>query len=365
MLVVSLPMVLRLPGQAQAFADGSAWLYAAPPAWFLGVERWLSGDAGTAPLRGLAEIGGVALAIAAGLAGGSYVVLYRRFERVMSSASHGDARSLRRVTWMPGGWLVPAATARLRPVFDGTRTFTRLTLRRSVLHQGIVIAVSAAGVGLVVNTLIAADLAGWLPRRGRPGVALTAAVIWAPFAWMFVASLAVRLALAVPIEPRANWVFRMTEQHAERIEQLDAALHTVRRLGAIVPLAALAPLEWLVLGREAIGVVMVALLFGWLLVEILMRNWARIPFTCSYIPGKGFVPQTVLTGLLSFVVFTTAGAVLARVTLTGHRAAFALDAILFALVLALRRYRRSRWTETPLAFEDQLPADVNPIRLLE
>ena len=196
-------------------------------------------------------------------------------------------------------------------------------------------------------------------------MALTAAVIWAPFAWMFVASLAVRLALAVPIEPRANWVFRMTEQHAERIEQLDAALHTVRRLGAIVPLAALAPLEWLVLGREAIGVVMVALLFGWLLVEILMRNWARIPFTCSYIPGKGFVPQTVLTGLLSFVVFTTAGAVLARVTLTGHRAAFALDAILFALVLALRRYRRSRWTETPLAFEDQLPADVNPIRLLE
>ena len=419
-LVVSLPMVLRLPGQARAFADGSGWLYAAPPAWFVGVERWLSGDAGTALLIRLAEIAGAALAIATGLAGGSYLVLYRRFDRVMSRPPQGDERLPRRFRWMPGGWSFPAftargespsafgerripprgvaqrsntpgilafrawrsgrlvrlgattdfhhgllATARLRPVFDGTRMFTRITLRRSVLHQGIVVALTAVGVGLVVNSLMAADLAGWISTRGRVGVALTASVIWAPFALMFVASLAVRLALAVPIEPRANWVFRMTEQHAGRVDQLDAALHTVRRLGAIVPLMAIAPLEWLVLGRDAIAVVAVALLFGWMLVEILMRDWARIPFTCSYIPGKGFVPQTVLTGLLSFVLFTTAGAVLARVTLTGHRGAFAFDAILFALVLALRRYRLSRWTDTPLAFEDQLPADVNPIRLLE
>ncbi|MEP7305094.1 MAG: hypothetical protein ABJA98_06215 [Acidobacteriota bacterium] len=366
LLIVSLPMVLRLPGQARAFADGSAWLYAAPPAWFLGLERWLSGDAGTAPLIHLAEIAGAALTIAAGLAGGSYLVLYRRFDRVMSRPPQGDAQSPRRFRWMPGGLSSPATTtARRRPVFDGTRMFTRITLRRSVLHQGIVVALSAVGVGLVVNNLMAADLAGWMPRRGSAGVALTTSVIWAPFALMFVASLAVRLALAVPIEPRANWVFRMTEQHAGPVDQLDAALHTVRRLGAVVPLVAIAPLEWLVLGRDAIGVVAVALLFGGLLVEILMRDWARIPFTCSYIPGKGFVPQTVLTGLLSFVLFTTSGAVLARVTLTGHRAAFALDAMLFALVLALGRYRRSRWTDTPLAFEDQLPVDVNPIRLME
>jgi hypothetical protein len=42
------------------------------------------------------------------------------------------------------------------------RSFTAITLRRSVLHQGIVVALSAVGLGLAVNTLINADLMGWL-----------------------------------------------------------------------------------------------------------------------------------------------------------------------------------------------------------
>ena len=67
--------------------------------------------------------------------------------------------------------------------------------------------------------------------------------------------------------------------------------------------------------------------------------------------------------MLSFVGFTTAGALLARFSLTGHPASFALDAIVLAGVLALRRYRLLTWKDTPLAFEDQLPTEVNPLRL--
>jgi len=357
-LVISLPLLLRLPGQARAFADGSPWLYVAPPAWFLGVERWLLGDESRAHVIRLAQIAGVAVTLASGLAVGSYVLLYRRFDRVVLRPSQGSAGSTRRVAWNP--WSRPV---RSRPVFVGTRMFTLITLRRSVLHQGILVALSAAGAGLVVNSLVAADVAGWLANGGEASAALVASVIWAPFALMFVASLAVRMALAVPIEQRANWVFRMTEQDEARAGQLEAAVHTVRRLGTTSPLLLMAPLEWLVLGRDAIGVVVVALLCGWLLVEILMKDWARIPFTCSYIPGKGFVPQTILKGFASFVTFTTAGAVLARFTLTGHPVSFALNAILFAGALALRRHRLNRWKDTPLAFEDQLPTDVNPLRL--
>ena len=171
------------------------------------------------------------------------------------------------------------------------------------------------------------------------------------------------MALVVPIEQRANWVFRMTEEDDARADQLDAAAHVVLQFGAISPVVLMFPLEWLVLGREAIGVVVVALLCGWLLVELLMKDWARIPFTCSYIPGKGFVPQTILTGLGSFVAFTTAGAGLARLSLTGHRGSFALNGLLFAGVLALRRHRLNKWKNTQLAFEDQLPTEVNPLRL--
>ena len=247
-------------------------------------------------------------------------------------------------------------------MFVAVRTFTLVTLRRSVLHQGILVALSAAGAGLVTNSLIGAGVAGWLVGDARASRALLTSVLWAPFALMFVASLAVRLALAVPIDQRANWVFRITESDGARVEQLDAAVHTVRRLGVVVPLLLMAPLEgWCWAG--AIGASAVALLCGWLLVEILMRHWARIPFTCSYIPGKGFVPQSILIGFSSFVFFTTAGSGLAWGSVIGRPEAFVLDAMLLAGVLVLRRRRLLARHATPLAFEDQLPVEVSPLRL--
>lgn len=358
LLVVSLPLVLRLPGQARSFADGSSWLYIAPPAWFLGVERRLLGDHSRAHFIRLGQIAGFATTLAIGLAAGSYLILYRRFDRVMLRPAQGGVRATRRVTW--NRWRGPV---RSRPVFVGIRLFTMMTLRRSILHQGILVALSAAGAGLVANSLMAAGLADWLAHGGTVSAVLMASVIWAPFTLMFVASLAVRMALEVPIEPRANWIFRMTEEAGTRTDQLAAALHTVRQFGVAAPVVFMAPLEWLLLGRGAIGVVIVALLFGWLLVEILMKDWTRIPFSCSYIPGKGFVPQTVLTGLVSFIIFTVAGAALARFTSSGHTVSFALNGVLFAAVLALRHYRLKTWKDTPLAFEDQLPTDVNPLRL--
>jgi len=356
-LVISLAFVARLPAQAAPFADGSWWLSVVPPAWFLGLERWLLGDH-RAHLVHLARIAGLAAMLAAALAAGSYILLYRRFDRVMLQQRQERARSSRCFSWRPRSRAI-----RTRPVFAASRMFTLITLRRSVLHQGILVGLSAAGGGLVVNSLMAADLAGWWAHGGVLQAGLMASVIWAPFALMFVASLAVRLALAVPIEQRANWIFRMTERDAARADQLDAAVHTVRWLGAIIPVALVAPVQWLVLGRDAIAASLVALLCGSLLVEILMKDWARIPFTCSYIPGSGFVPQTILTGLVSFVAFTGAGAGLARLNFTGHPGSLAADAIVCSAVWLLRRRRLNRWKDAPLLFEDQLPTEVNPLRL--
>ena len=357
-LVIALPLVLRLPAQAGSFAAGSRWLYAAPPVWFLGVERWLLGDVSRVYVIPLAAIAGAAVASAAALAVGSYVYLYRRFDRVLVRPVPAGARADRGL-----GWHRSARPVRSRPVFAAVRTFTLLTLRRSVLHQGILVALSAAGAGLVTNSLFGAGVAGWLAGDARASRALLTSVVWAPFALMFVASLAVRLALAVPIDQRANWVFRITESDGARVEQLDAAVHTVRRLGVVVPVLLMVPLEGMVLGWGAIGVSAVALLCGWLLVEILMRHWARIPFTCSYIPGKGFVPQSILIGFSSFVFFTTAGSGIAWFSVLGRPPAFVLDAMLLASVLVLQRRRLIAWSGTPLAFEDQPPVEVSPLRL--
>src|SRR5439155_21291483 len=128
-LVISLAFVARLPAQAAPFADGSWWLSVVPPAWFLGLERWLLGDH-RAHLVHLARIASLAAMLAAGLTAGSYILLYRRFDRVILRQGQERARSSR-CSWRPR-----SRALRTRPVFAASRMFTLITLRRSVLHQG-------------------------------------------------------------------------------------------------------------------------------------------------------------------------------------------------------------------------------------
>jgi hypothetical protein len=222
-----------------------------------------------------------------------------------------------------------------------------------VLHQGILVVVSAIGIGWVVNGFLA-DVAS---RR------LVEWATWAPFALMYIASRAVRAALLIPIEPRANWIFRMTEDAAFRGHQLDAAVHAVRRLGVMAPAALLLPAQWMLLGPRTAPVLATTLLCGWVYVELLMKDWRRIPFTCSYLPGKRPVPQAIFIGLTLFVGFTTIGAALARLNLTNLASAAAADAILLLAIVVLRRRRFAACRDVPLEFEDALPTEVNALRL--
>lgn len=356
-LMLSLPFVGRLPAQASAFAAGSPWVYWAPPAWFVGLERWLLGDTHVHLAR-LMQIAIVALTIVSAATISAYAALYRRFDRLIGRPGAKPRMGTRGLTWNPlHSGEVPD------PVFAATRAFTFLTLRRSVLHQGIVVTLSAVGLGLVANSFIGAALGDWMSRGGPPSRQLIESIVWAPFALTYVASRAVRTALLVPMEQRANWVFRMTQRDATRVNELSAAPYTLWRLGMVAPLLLLLPLQWIALGTASVVVTMVSFVCGGVLLELLMTDWSRIPFTCSYIPGKTFVPQAILTGVVSFVSFTTAGAFLARMSVAGRTWAWLVNATLLAAVLALRQRRRKMWRDTPLQFEDALPTEVNPLRL--
>ena len=187
----------------------------------------------------------------------------------------------------------------------------------------------------------------------------------AAFALIVVAALAVRTSLLVPVELRANWIFRMIEQDDRRVDQLKAGVRSVMWLGVVVPAVLVLPVQWIVIQLDALLVLGSTILWGWLFVEIVMRDWGRIPFTCSYIPGKGFLPQTVLKGFVSFVGFTTFGTALSRFVITGRSAAFYFEAIVLMAALALAWRPTAFWRHTMLAFEDDLPTDFNPLRLMD
>lgn len=334
-LLLCLPLVARLPAAGHAFGADAWWLRMVPPAWFVGLERWLAGDA---RLSTLAALGVVGMTGALVVSVASYVLLYRGFDRVTlqpaaSATTDGSDRSLAR-------WSGRA------PVRGAILRFIAITLRRSPLHQGLVVGSLAAAGGFLLNSLLSGS--GWL---------------WAPMAIVFLATPAMRLAMWVPLDLRSNWLFRMTEDVPGRAEVAAANVRAIGILAVAVPLGLIGPLQWWVLGPAAARVLAVELSIGWLLVEWTMTGWQRVPFTCSYLPGKGFVPHMFVKGFASFVLFSMASRFVLRLSLARPAAAFILGAVFAgaAGVLALLRVRQT--PHASLIFEDQLPTDVNPLRL--
>ena len=350
-LVLSLPLVARLPATAGAFSSNAWWLPWVPPAWFVALERWLIGDAGRGALAAQAAIGTVVVLL---VSVASYAVLYRRFDQVtvQSSPSLNSAgldRSLAR-------WSGRA------PVRRAIGRFVAITIRRSVLHQSLVVGALAAAGAFVLNSLLSVD--AWQePFARRQKEALIWTLLWAPMTMMFLAIPAIRLALSVPLDLKSNWIFRMTEDVGGRAEIVAANVRVVLALGVALPVALILPVQGWVLGTSALRVAAIEALIGWLLVEWLMADWRRIPFTCSYVPGKGFVPHMVVKGFASFLLFNFVTGILLRLSLALPQAVFVVALILIAAAgaLSVRRARHAR--DTSLNFEDVLPTDVTTLQL--
>ena len=350
-LVLSIPLAGRLPTTGGLIASESPLLYAVPPVWFFAVQQLLLGHSTPYYLH-LAYI-------AAGVSGGafaitlaSYVFLYQRVERVSFRSLSAPARRPRR-TRSPG--LVRRRTPR-----TAVAPFIRATLMRSPLQQGVLVAIAACGAGLVLNSLINDARASVHPQADEP---LMRAVIWAPFAFVFAMNVAARAALVLPVELRANWIFRVTEDAATRAGELDAVVRTVIVLGVMWPLAILVPVEWAVLGPRTIQCTSIACLCGLVLVELHTAEWRQIPFTRSYAPSRQAAWLTMLLGVTAFGLFTMVGSRLVSYSLDHPFGWGAVMMILTAVWLYLRRQRLELARRATLLFEEVLPNDVEPLRL--
>jgi hypothetical protein len=354
MLVICVPLVLRLPNLGVSLASGSVWLQLVPPAWFVGLQQTLRGsdDPWFIRLAGLAVAG---LGAAAVIVAVTYTVLFRHFERFML-----------RSTAMSPPWSELDRTrpsTHMTPGFRAVYRFTVLTLLRSQLHQSVLVGLTACGIGMAMNRLIEANLAGWLGSGAPPPPSLADAAMGTPFGFMLVCGLAVRAALVLPLEHRANWIFRMTEDEATCREQLRAVEVVVAIYVVGLPAVAAIPLLWIAIGpRALIGAAVVALV-GLAFVHAVLLDWRRIPFTCSYLPGKRFVVNSVVLGSMAFVFFPLTGVGLVHAATANTRQALVIAAVLSVVAYVLRRRRLAVWTMTPLMFEDEFPNEPLQLRL--
>ena len=96
--------------------------------------------------------------------------------------------------------------------------------------------------------------------------------------------------------------------------------------------------------------------------ERLFRDWRKLPFTCSYLPGKEMVWLLLFRSFVAMIYFAAIPPML--LSASGELASFL--ALFTALVLLWRRWRGKRlaqWTESAVLWEESLEADVMALHL--
>jgi hypothetical protein len=332
LLVVCLPLVSHLPVLGAALSSRAGYMVFVPPAWFLGLQRMLQGNADPW-LVWLGLLGLAAFVLAATIVTVTYVVLFRQFERLMLRPAPTSA------PWWRRDRLPTQASA--TPPFKGAYRFVTATISRSQLHQGVLIGLSACGVGLATIVL--------------SSFSLNTSAIVTPFLLMFACGVAARAALALPIEYRANWIFQVTEDQTTRREQLRAVDRIVTMYVVGVPLVAAVPLMWMTLGNDGLLPAAVVASIGLVFVHGVLLDWRRIPFTCSYLPGKRFIGHSALIGVAACLLFTVAAGGFVRTAISGRTQGIVIVCALLLIGFWLRERRLTSWRRTPLMFEDEFP----------
>lgn len=248
-----------------------AW---SPSYWFLGLFQQLNGSPALAPLANRAWIG---LAIAVAVTAAAYALSY--------------FRSLGEIIEEPD--ILPVTRRRIfLPRFgNGFETaitqFSMRTLLRSRQHRVILAFYLGVGFGATV-LLLKSPVAKVIlntttadPWREASAALLAASIILMGF-W----TIGIRAVFSLPLELSANWIFRMTP--------IKAGSKCVRAMRRSLWALAVAP-AWLISAvillvlwpwQVAVAHLMLLAILGLTLAEFCLLSGPKIPFTCSWLPGK-------------------------------------------------------------------------------
>jgi hypothetical protein len=153
--------------------------------------------------------------------------------------------------------------------------FIGKTMARSEKHRIVLAAYAGVGFALSAQVLSAdRNRDGWLSL---------------PLVLGFFILSGMRFVFTIPAHLPANWMFRVSDTDRQRAA-LNGTRTAMRWLGVAPLFVVLAP-AYFVLWRP--GVAAAHLLFSAtisvLLIEVLVMEFRKIPFTCSYPPGKANV----------------------------------------------------------------------------
>ncbi|MEI9975328.1 MAG: ABC transporter permease [Ignavibacteriota bacterium] len=336
-VVGALPLIGRQPTAA-------FWW---PPLWF--ANLWQAIVSGQSALGRSAIL---ALTIPAVISLCAYLLSYQRYQKMLleSQAGHTSAHS---------GELGARALERWisDPREQAAFAFIWKTLFRSRSHRLFLLAYAGAALGWITKGLLDAPPVN-LRDEGLYGLT----VVIAPMAVSVLIVVGLRYLFALPVMLRASWVFQALEADAR--PSWDRAIERFVVWCGIVPvfLAGL-PAAIAVLGGvrgavvSALGCLGVLLFF-----ERYFREFHKLPFTCSYLPGK----QPIWALMVRFGVSSAMLGPIAQLFLWASSEGTAFLALSSGLAVLCHRWRgirRRLWTNSPILWDEQPEAPVHAIDL--
>jgi hypothetical protein len=277
------------------------------------------------PFAFLAHRAWIGLGTAACGAALAYLVCYLRTLRKI--AEQPDILPARiRLRWLP-----PFGN----PMQTAVGQFSVRTLLRSRQHR--VMLAFYAGIGLGLAMFIsnapevyqhASGLGPWY-RANAPLLVASALILCA-------AVLGTRVVFSLPLEFRANWIFRVMPPAGVR-ECLAATRRSLYCLSvAPVWIASAALFFWLWPWQTAAEHLTILALLGTIVAEVCLRGFHKIPFTCSYLPGKTHFNMALMY-LILFLLAVEWGANLEMGALT-NPARYATAVAVFVCAAGLARW---------------------------
>jgi hypothetical protein len=322
-----------------------AWL---PSYWFLGLFNQLNGSMHPA-LASLAARAWIGLACSAMGAGTALLLCY--FRLMGKIVEQPDILpQMRSVSWAPRFGA---------PLTEALTLFSMRTLLRSRQHRMIFSFYLGIGITIVIG-YVHTTSAG----IGSSATAVSGWFLFASALMMTITVLALRVVASIPISLQANWIIRIT-QIRSALDYQKGVRFSWLTLG-VIPVS-LVMAAWLLLmypWRPALGHLSLMVLLGILLVELCLYTFPKIPFTCSYLPGKAQIHIYFWVGLLICIKLLSQAAALESRQLYRLSHCLIMLSAFATAALVMRHLSRTRASSSEdLRFEEEYPAIVTTLGL--
>jgi hypothetical protein len=347
--VFALLMMLLLsldPGSVLHSGKHRDLLYYFPPMWFLGLYENLLHE--PEPLVGSGAIAMRALWIAIGASAVAYLLSYKRHvKRSLESEDILDVVP----AWVSTRLCAFADRFIIRnPLEQASFYFTSKTIVRSRKHWLYLAAYAGVGFALVLQGLI--------------GSSSSLSLNSVPLILSFFLLSGMRFVFTLPAELRANWVFQLSEADGRR-ECLSGVRKAMFLIGVLPIFASLLPVYIFLWGwAAAVFHTFFDVALSLLLIELLLLKFHKIPFTCSYLPGKANITALWFVYWLGFATYAYSMASLeAWILQSGIR--MVCFYVLCTLAVASAVYYRNRRLDEGfnLVFEDEMEPVVRTLDL--